>query len=64
MVLGMACTPVISRVIAGYLPGAEDASWLSLATGGALIALAGAWAAFAPARRATGIDPASALRCD
>jgi predicted permease len=64
MVLGIACTPMVSRLIAGYMPGAGDASWLSLASGGALLALAGAWAAFAPARRATGVDPASVLRCD
>jgi putative ABC transport system permease protein len=64
MMLGMACAPVISRLIAGYLPGAGDASWLSLAIGGTLLALASGFAAFAPANRATGIDPASALRCD
>jgi len=64
MVLGMACAPVISRLIAGYLPGAGDASWLSLAIGGTLLTLASGGAAFAPANRATGIDPASALRCD
>jgi predicted permease len=61
LVLGLAGAALVGRSLAGWLYGIEPAEVGTFAVLGALLATAALLAAYAPARRATGVDPSRAL---
>jgi putative ABC transport system permease protein len=61
---GVAGTRAAERVMARYLVGVGGVDGLALCLDVALLATVSGLAALLPARRATQVDPASALRCD
>ena len=64
LLLGMAATPLIARAISGLLVGVSPDDWAAPAITCAVLLMAAALASFAPALRASRVDPASALRHD
>ncbi len=54
----------VTRLIQAQLFGVEPTDWLTMAAASLGIAAVATLAGYVPARRATGIDPMSALRCD
>ncbi len=63
-VLGLAGARILTRGIAGMLFGVEPADPAMLAAAALLLLLVGLAAGWLPARRALGVDPASALRSE
>jgi putative ABC transport system permease protein len=64
LVLGLAGSLAVSRLLSGFLYGVTPTDPL---TYGAVVALLGgvaALASFVPARRATGVDPVEVLRSE
>ncbi|MGO9270930.1 MAG: FtsX-like permease family protein, partial [Terriglobia bacterium] len=63
-VLGVAAAMAVTRLLASLLYGVKPADPLTLVAVAVALALVAAIASYAPARRATRVDPVSALRCD
>jgi ABC-type antimicrobial peptide transport system permease subunit len=64
VVAGMPVTLVGVRSVKGMIYGVSGTDPLSLSAAIALLVFAGLVAGYLPARRASRIDPAVALRCD
>jgi putative ABC transport system permease protein len=62
LVIGLACTMLVLRVVRGTLAGLESAIPAYVAIGVILVTLTAAFACLLPAQRAAKIDPMSALR--
>jgi putative ABC transport system permease protein len=60
--LGLFASFLLSRVMTGFLYGVKPTDTLTFALAPVLLCLVALAANFAPARRAAGVDPASALR--
>jgi predicted permease len=64
LLLGLAAAVSLSRFIAGLLFGVEPNDAMAFAAAGVVLSVVAALATFGPARRATAIPPATALRCE
>jgi ABC-type antimicrobial peptide transport system permease subunit len=64
VLIGLPCSLICGRLAAGRLYGITPADPLSIGAAVLVIAVSAALAAYVPARRATRVDPMSALRCD
>lgn len=64
MLVGLACALAASRLLASMLFEVSPADPLAIAGACALLLVVAVVAAYAPARRATQVDPAEALRAD
>jgi putative ABC transport system permease protein len=62
VVIGLATALALTRVLAGVLEGLASPDPILIGTAIALVTIAAALACYIPARRATRIDPMSALR--
>jgi predicted permease len=62
--IGLTGAYAVTRLIQAQLFGVEPTDWLTMAAASLGIAAIATLAGYVPARRATGIDPMSALRCD
>jgi putative ABC transport system permease protein len=62
--MGLAVAFALSRLLTKLLFEVSPADPLAFATAGAVLLIVSLGAAFVPARRATGIDPAQALRAE
>jgi macrolide transport system ATP-binding/permease protein len=64
LLLGLAGAVAVARLLEGYLYGVGRFDALTFATVAAVLALAALVATYIPVRRATRVDPATALRCE
>jgi ABC-type antimicrobial peptide transport system permease subunit len=64
IVIGCAGAAITTRLLQGLLFGIEPFDWLTLTSAVALFLVVAAAASYAPARKATSVDPAIALRCE
>jgi ABC-type antimicrobial peptide transport system permease subunit len=64
LVLGLAAAFVAMRFVAAMLVGVTPTDPASFASAAAFLMLVGLLASYVPARRATRVDPLTALRCD
>jgi ABC-type antimicrobial peptide transport system permease subunit len=62
--IGLAAAAAMTRVLAALLFGVDPIDPLTMAGAAALLALVAAAATWLPARRASALDPAQALRAD
>jgi ABC-type antimicrobial peptide transport system permease subunit len=64
LLLGLAGAVAVSRLIEGYLYGVGRFDVVTFAAVAAVLAVAAFVATYVPVRRATRVDPATALRCE
>ncbi len=64
LAIGVAAALVATRALGAFLYGVEPTDPLTLGAVVALLALVAAAACYVPARRATGVDPATSLRAE
>jgi putative ABC transport system permease protein len=64
LVVGVVGSLALTRVLSGFLFGVQPTDPLTFAVVSVLLAAVGALACYLPARRATKIDPMSALRAE
>lgn len=64
LLLGLAASAGVTRVLATLLFGVKPVDAVTYAAVSAFLAVAALLACYLPARRATSVDPARALRCD
>jgi predicted permease len=64
IIIGCAGAAIITRFLQGLLFGVDPLDWLTLVSVIALFLFVAAAASYAPARRATRVDPLVALRCE
>ena len=63
-IAGIAAAMMTSRLLRSYLFGLSPLDPAAYAAVVGLLVLAASFATFVPARRATRVDPVSALRCE
>jgi macrolide transport system ATP-binding/permease protein len=64
LLLGLAGAIAVTRLLEGYLYGVGRFDVVTFATVAAVLAIAALVATYVPVRRATRVDPATALRCE
>lgn len=64
LLLGLAGAVAVSRVLEGYLYGIDPFDAVTFAAVAVVLAVAALVATYVPVRRATRVDPATALRCE
>lgn len=62
--VGLVGAAVLSRFIESLLHGVESTDWIAFSASAGVLLVTALAACLAPARRATRVDPLTALRCD